>query len=204
MEVGEVEKHMKRAVLVCVVVAGLGWGQAVVAQEVKFGYVDAQQVLDRSKIGQVSKEQLEQYVKSRQQLIDADEAELRQMEEEIKKQASVLSPEAQREKQETMQRKLFTYQKRAGDLSKEVQEKKAEVLKEFNKQLSRAVQQVAERGGYTMVFDRENEGGAILYAKAKMDLTDPVVAELDKAAVKGDAPAKPMKSGDGDSSGKTP
>src|SRR3972149_12253136 len=88
--------RMKRW-LVCwsMVAVGLGGGACGAADEVKVGYVDAQQVLDRAKSGQASKEQLEQYVKSRQQLIDVDEEEIRRLEEELKKQAAVLSPEGQ-------------------------------------------------------------------------------------------------------------
>jgi outer membrane protein len=162
--------------------AGLAVGSALAAEEVKIGYVDAQQVLDRSKAGQVSKAQLEEYVKSRQQLIDVDEGEIRRLEEELKKQSAVLSQEAQREKQESLQRKLVNYQKRAGELSKEVQDRRAEVLKEFNQKLTRALQRVAERGGYAIVLDKEQEGGVVLYAKAQMDLTEQVVAELDRTA----------------------
>ena len=63
-----------------VVFALMGWGSSALAQEGKIGFVDAQAVLDRSKPGQASKTLLEQYVKSRQQLIDTDEEEIRQLE----------------------------------------------------------------------------------------------------------------------------
>jgi outer membrane protein len=157
------------------------WGGAAGAADmVKVGYVDAQQVLDRAKSGQVSKEQLEQYVKSRQQLIDVDEEEIRRLEGELKKQASVLSPEAQQEKQEVFQRKLGAYQRRASELSKEVQDKRTEVLKAFNAKLTQVVRRVAEREGYAIVLDKEQEGGVVLYAREQMSLTDAVVAELDR------------------------
>ena len=194
-----------------VMVVGLGGSVARAAEELKIGYIDAQQVLDRSKIGQVSKEQLEQYVKSRQQIIDVDEEEIRRLEEELKKQGAVLSPEAQREKQESFQRKLASYQKRAGELSKEVQDKRAEVLKEFNQKLTHALQRVAEKGGYALVLDKELDGGVVLYVKEQMNLTEQVIAELDRVASgessgpsggqSGGKPAKPAQNG---ASEKTP
>lgn len=187
---------------------GVAWISPAMAEEMKIGYVDAQAVLDRSKPGQASKELLEQYVKSRQQIIDVDEEEIRQLEEELKKQQAVLSPDAQRDKQESLQKKYLTYQKRAGELTKEVQEKRTEVLKEFNKKMVQAVQRVAERGGYAVVLDKESEGGTVLFASSKMELTDQVVAELDKmAAAEGAAPKTAPKTApkptDGPS-GKTP
>jgi outer membrane protein len=197
---------MKRRCMIWgVVIALTGWGSSALAQEGKIGFVDAQAVLDRSKPGQASKTVLEQYVKSRQQLIDTDEEEIRQLEEDLKKQSTVLSPEAQKEKQDTLQRKYLTYQKRAGELTKEVQDRRTEVLKEFNRKLVQAVQQVAERDGYTMVLDKEAEGGVVLFAKEIMNLTDPVVKELDRIAASEESLPKPAaKSNQNGSSGKAP
>jgi outer membrane protein len=188
----EVEHDMKRRYMIwAVMFAVLGWGGSALAQEVKIGYVDAQTVLDRSKPGQVSKSLLEQYVKSRQQLIDSDEEELRQLEDDLKKQSGVLSAEAQKEKQETLQRKYLSYQKRAGELTKEVQDRRTEVLKDFNRQLVKAVQQVAKQGGYAMVLDKEAEGGVVLFAREPLNLTDEVVKELDRQAASDAAAPKP-------------
>lgn len=184
---------MKRRIMwwSAVIVVGLAWCGPALAEEVKIGYVDAQGVLDRSKPGQTSKELLEQYVKSRQQIIDVDEEEIKQLEEELKKQSAVLSADAQKEKQESLQRKYLGYQKRAGELTKEVQEKRSEVLKEFNRKMVQAVQRVAERGGYGVVLDKESEGGVVLFIKEQMNLTDQVVAELDKMGAADAAPSKP-------------
>jgi outer membrane protein len=197
---------MKRQCMIWgVVIALTGWGSSALAQEGKIGFVDAQAVLDRSKPGQASKTVLEQYVKSRQQLIDTDEEEIRQLEEDLKKQSGVLSPEAQKEKQDTLQRKYLTYQKRAGELTKEVQDRRTEVLKEFNRKLVQAVQQVAERDGYSMVLDKEAEGGVVLFAKETMNLTDPVVKELDRIAASEESLPKPAaKSNKNGSPGKAP
>jgi len=195
----------RREMLWAVVVAVLVWGGSALADELKIGYVDAQAVLDQSKPGQASKEVLEQYVKSRQQLIDTDEEEIRQLEEDLKKQSAVLSADAQKEKQEALQRKYISYQKRAGELTKEVQDRRAEVLKDFNRQLVQAVQHVAERGGYAMVLDKETEGGVVLYAKEPMNLTEQVVKELDRMAAAGEAAPKPSSKTDkSGSSGKSP
>ena len=117
----------------------------------------------------------------------------------------MLSPEAQKEKQDTLQRKYLTYQKRAGELTKEVQDRRTEVLKDFNRKLVQAVQQVAERDGYTMVLDKEAEGGVVLFAKETMNLTDPVVKELDRIAASEESLPKPAaKSNKNGSPGKAP
>jgi len=151
------------------------------ADSLKIGYVDAQKVLDNTKAGKKSKDSMEEFVKSRQKIIDLDESEIKQLQDDLTRQTAVLSPDARREKEESLQRKVMEYQRRAGDMNKEVQMKKKEVLDKFNDDLEAVVKKVAEHGGYSYVIDRNAEGGVLLYAKESFDLTDEVIKEIEKA-----------------------
>jgi len=157
---------------------------AQTTNELKVAYIDALKVFEQSKIGKKAKGTLEEFVKSRQRIIDLEEAEIKELEDALDKQASVLSPEAKRTKQEDLQRKLLAYQKKATDLNREIQEKKADVLNDFHQQLQMVVRRVAERDGYALVFDKASgtpaEMGSLLYAKDTLAITDKVLAELDK------------------------
>jgi len=146
----------------------------------RIGYVDAQKVLDDTKAGKKAKADMEEFVKSRQKIIDIDEADIKQLQDDLARQTAVLSPDARREKEDTLQRKVMEYQKRATELNKEVQSKKKEVLDNFNKDLEGVVKKVAEQGGYVMILDRNAEGGVMLYAKDSLDLTGAVVKEFEK------------------------
>jgi len=160
------------------------WAQS--AEGPKLAFIDTQKVFDQSKVGKKAKGLLEEFVKSRQKIIDLEESEIKELEDSLVKQESVLSPEAKKAKQEDLQRKLMAYQKRATDLNREIQDKKAEVLNDFHVQLQGVVKKVAERDGYTMVFDKGAGGpadlAAVLYAKDSLSITDKVLAELDKDA----------------------
>jgi len=151
------------------------------ADSIKIGVVDAQKILDDTKAGKKAKGDMEEFVKSRQKIIDIDESEIKQLQDDLTRQTAVLSPDARREKEDALQRKVVEYQKRAGELNKEVQSKKKEVLDNFNKDLEGIVKKVAERGGYVMILDRNAEGGVLLYAKDSLDLTGEVVKEFEKA-----------------------
>ena len=163
------------------------WGAAVIsaagaAEPGKIGYVDAQKVLDGTKAGKKAKDGMQEFVKSRQKIIDLDENEIKQIQEDLGRQAAVLSPEARREKEDALQKKFLEYQKRAADLNKEVQTKNKEILEGFSKQLEGVVKKIAERGGYIMILDRNTEGGVVLYAKETLDVTPEVIKELEKSA----------------------
>src|SRR5579884_1126761 len=162
-------------VVITVVMSGTAF-----AQNVKFGFVDAQKVLEISKEGKRVKANMEEYVKSRQKIIDLEEQELKQLEDDLTRQGGVLSPEAKKVKQDDFQKKLMEYQKKATELNKEVQGKKLSTLQEFNKKLEEAVKQIAEKEGYTFVLDKNAEGGAVIYAKDTFDITSKVIEQVDK------------------------
>ena len=157
---------------------------AEAADGLKVAYIDTLKVFEQSKIGKKAKSVLDEFVKSRQKIIDLDEAELKEMEDTLTKQDVVLSPDAKKVKQEEMQRKLLAYQKRAQELNREIQDKKAEVLNDFHGQLQVVVKRVAEREGLSLVFDKGSgdtpEVSSVLYAKESLAITDKVLAELDK------------------------
>ncbi len=171
---------LKRLFLILSIFSLFLYIRPAAAAELKVAYVDAQKVLDNSKAGKRTKATIEEYVKSRQKIIDLEEEELKRMDSELAKQAAVLSPEARREKEEVLKRKFAEYQKRAADLRGEVDNKKIEVLKEFNQGLEETVKKVAEKDGYIMIFDKNPMGGPLIYAKENLDITDKVVAEYDK------------------------
>jgi outer membrane protein len=150
------------------------------AETIKIGIIDAQRILDKTKAGKKAKATMEEFVKSRQKIIDLEEQDIKSLEDELVKQGSVLSAEAKKDKQETFQRKMLDYQNKVSELNKEVQSKKKEVLEGFNKTLEEIVKNIAEKESYTIILDRNSEGGVLIYAKDSLDLTDKVVQEFDK------------------------
>ncbi len=166
-------------VLVFVGMWGVGYAQAL-----KVGFVDAQKVLEVSKEGKKIKLSLEEYVKGLQKVIDSEEQELKQMEEELTQKVALLSPEAKKLKQDDFQKKLVGYQKKASDLNKDVQGKKMDVLRDFNRKLEEATRRIAEKGAYTMVLDRSPEGSGVIYANDAYDMTSQVIDQIDLVAAK--------------------
>jgi outer membrane protein len=161
----------------------LVWGvSARAAENQVIAFLDAQKVLDETKAGQQAKKEMEEYRDSRQKIIDMEEREIKTLQDELARQQTVLGPEARKVKEEKLQRKLFAYQQRVGEFSRELEDKKRDVLIEFNKGLIEAVEKIAKNEGYTFVFDRNAEGGVLLYAREAFDITDKVIGEYDQSA----------------------
>ena len=154
--------------------------QLSTAAELKIGFVNALKIFESTKLGKKSKATLEDYIGARQKIITQEEEEIKKLEEEITKQSAVLSPEAKKEKEGQFQKKLVQYQKKGSELNKEIQDKKSEIIHDFNRTMEEAVKKVSEKEGYQMVLDKNPDIGTIVYATGSMDITAKVIEELDK------------------------
>ena len=173
-------RFMGTAVMVAIAGVLVGTIPVRAGENLKLAYLDAQKILDGTKAGQRAKQSMEEFRDSRQKIIYLEESEIKRLQDDLARQGTVLSPEARRDKEESLQRKFMDYQKKVSELTKELQSKKKDILEEFNKGLEEIVKRIAEKNGYTLVFDRNAEGGVLLYAKQSLDITDEVIKEYDK------------------------
>jgi len=158
-------------------VSGCAAGGAKV--EGTIGVVDPTRILNETNTGKKSKDSLNVFSKNRQALIEMDEKELRRMEEDFGRQASVLSPTAKREREEQFRRRVAEYQQKAGEMNREGQEKQKDVLEGFREKVGLVVGKVAKRLGLQVVMDR-GKGGPTLYSEEGLDITGQVIDEFNR------------------------
>ena len=147
--------------------------------EGKVGVVDPARVLSETNAGKKAKESLSTFSKNRQTLIEMEEKELRRMEEDFGRQASVLSATAKREREEQFRRRMAEYQQKAGELNREVQEKQKDVLEGFREKVEFVVGKVSKRLGLQVVMDK-GKGGPTLYSEEGLDITGQVIDEFNR------------------------
>src|SRR6476661_10589416 len=126
------------------------------AEPVKVGVMDQQLVIEKSKAGKRALEELKAYSATRQKIINADDQELKELEQTI--QDGKLSETAKQDKQNQFQAKLEAYQRRLADFNREIQQKQREMVAEYVKKVQDAAQVVAQKEGYIAVIDKGNEG----------------------------------------------
>ncbi|RPH80349.1 MAG: OmpH family outer membrane protein [Nitrospiraceae bacterium] len=147
--------------------------------EGKIGVVDAARLLNETNVGKKAKDSLNAFSKNRQALIELDEKELRRMEEDFGRQASVLSPTAKREREEQFRRRVAEYQQKASDMNREVQEKQKDVLEGFREKVGLMVEKVSKRLGLQVVIDK-GKGGPTLYSDEGLDITGQIIDEFNR------------------------
>ncbi|MDH4097428.1 MAG: OmpH family outer membrane protein [Nitrospira sp.] len=163
-------------VLMAAVVGCAGAGAKV---EGKIGVIDAQRILDNTNAGKKAKDTLVSFSKNRQALMEFDEKELRRMEEDLVKQAGILSPAAKREREEQFRRRVQDYQQKAADLNREVQEKQKDVLEGFREKVEAVTGKVAKRLALQIIVDR-SKGGPTIYHEENLDISSQVIEEFNR------------------------
>ncbi len=161
--------------------------QAAPLNGVRIGVVDPQKVLEETEAGKRAKESLANFMKNRQSLIELEERELKRMEEDIIKQASILSATARRDREEQFRRRAIEFQQKANELNREIQEKQKEVLEAFREKVERIVAKVAKEMGLLVVVEK-GRGGSTVYNDASLDISPQVIEELNRSL-----PGKPKE-----------
>lgn len=145
----------------------------------KIGCIDFQKVLNESDAGKKAKTDLETLVKSKQSTIDEKGKTIEKMKADLEKQASVLSAEAKKSKEEELDKILREYQRLVQDSQTEVKKKELEFTDAIIKDIRQIVEKMGEEGGYTLII--EKTGGMVLYSTKDIDLSDVVIKKYNQS-----------------------
>lgn len=152
--------------------------QVAYAQSPKIGVVDLIRALNESNSGKEAKKELEVLIKSKQSAIDEKGKEIEKLKADLDKQASVLSPDARKTKEDDLERMLREYQRLVSDAQNDVKKKEGEYTGEIVKELRAIIENIGTEGGYTLII--ENAEGMILFSKKDIDLTDTLIKKFNE------------------------
>lgn len=167
------------ATLLVVGCAGPAESQPAGRPGVSIGVVEPQRVLSETDAGKKAMESLAAFAKSRQGLVESEEKELRRMEEDFTKKASVLSANAKKEREEQFRRRMMEYQQKANQMNREVQEKQRETVEGFRVKIEKVVAKLAQQMGLAIVVEK-GKGSPTVYHEASLDITAKVIEEFNK------------------------
>ena len=175
---------MKRTRVACLISAVALWlamvSPGLSDETLKVAVMDQQVVIAQSKAGKRALEELKAYSVTRQKIINADDQELKELQQAI--QDGKATDSVKQEKQGQFQAKLDAYQRRMADFNREIQQKQREMVAEYSKKVQAAAQAVGEKNGFIAVIDKGSEAAIkiVLYHQPALDVTDQVVKEFDR------------------------
>ena len=148
----------------------------------RIGYVDVQKVLVRSVAGVAARDQLERDKMTMQKDVDNRKVEVDKLREEMEKKGLLLSAEARREKEETLQRKVRDLRRLAEDLEKELQKKEQLATQRILGELTGIIEKMGKERGFLLIVERRS--GGVIYGDPEGDVTDEVIKLYDQEKAK--------------------
>ncbi len=149
----------------------------VMAAETKIGVIDMKQVLSTSTAGKRAQDLIEQKMKTLQASFKSDETALVNLQKEIEKKGSAWSDSVKQEKAIEFQKKRRDLAEKQETANQELKKLREQHVNPILKKLEEIVDKVATDGGYSAVLPRN----VVLFAADSIDISDKVVAELNKA-----------------------
>jgi outer membrane protein len=146
------------------------------AAELKIAVLDTQRAL-------VESEEAQQLLKRAQEELQGEENEVKSLGEEIvalqeqlQKDAEVLSPGEQRKRQKEIEDKQIDYQFLVNKLQKEVNDRRQELLQQMVPKIDAVLKDLIELEGYDLIMERSS----LRYANSKHDITRRVTEKLNE------------------------
>lgn len=164
---------------------------AVHAAAGKTAFIDTQTVFDKTTLGKKYQGVLREYYESRKKILDLDANDIQSLRDDYAKQAAVLKPEARKEKEEIISKKMSEFEKKREAFNEELSRKNEELSKEFNDRMIVILKVLAKKQKIDLILNKSislmNKGEipSVLFGSEDLDLTDRVIAEMDKQAKEG-------------------
>ena len=154
--------------------------QGAMAADLKLGVMNVQKIIVSCKAGKAAKERFDVKMKDLQSSFKEEEADLKNLQAEIKKKSSAWSEDKKAEKVREFQKSGRELQAKTEDARFEMKQMQDKELEPILKALEKVVEKFGKDKGYTMILDSKN--GVIFFDKT-IDVSDSVVKLLDKAMV---------------------
>jgi len=190
------QRHGRLWALVLGGALSIGMAVSAQAQQLKVGVVDLQAVLDNSARGKVAKDQLkdvsvklQEDIKQKREFKDKREDELQKLRTEIRSQGLVLSEQARSAKEESFRNKARELKRFIDDTNRfiedatqEFREKEIRETQRLLGEVRKAVQEVGNQEGYTLILEGNENAAVVLYFSKAIELTQKITQRFDQTS----------------------
>ena len=167
---------MKKLVLICLffaVSAGFGLAQ-------KYAYVDTQYILGNIPSYKSAQEQLDKVSQQYQKELETLHAELDKMYKDFQAEVVLLSDDMKRKREDmiiTKEKEYKKLQRQYFGAEGDLYQKRQALVKPIQDDVFNAIQEIAEQGAYSIIFDKAG-GLSMIYTNSKYDLSDQILQKL--------------------------
>lgn len=165
------QKYMSWSLLAVLLLAA---GSA--AAELKIAVLDTQRALIESEEAQELMESAQFDLEGDQDKVNELGQQIQALQEQLQKDAEVMSPSEQRKRRKEVEDKQIEYQFLVNKLQKDVQDRRQELMQMMAPKIDAVLKDLIDIEGYDLILQR----GSLLYANSKHDITRKVTEKLNE------------------------
>ena len=150
---------------------------ALAQSAAKIGVVDFQSAIQQTKEGQAAHKKLDTAYQQKKTAIAAMETQLRQMQSDYEKQASILADSARKAKEQELLAAQSQYQQAYQQSEQEMQALYGQLMQNLLDKMKMICTQIGKEKGYTLIIEK----GAVVFSTDAIDLTSELVKRYDSS-----------------------
>lgn len=108
--------------------------------------------------------------------MEKSEDDLLTLEKDLEKKKAVLSEEALKQKQQSLQKQILEFRDQVTKSQMDLQKKQSDLFTPVLDQIKKAISEVAAERGYALILTQEQN---LLYVGKSVDITDDVIKYID-------------------------
>ena len=156
----------------------------------KIAYVDSKVILSRAPGRQAAEDTFNKEMEASRTQVQKMGDSLQTMIADYQKVQTTLAANVREQREGAIRKKQDDYQKRAGDLDQQMQQRQMELVKPIMDQIRKVLDDIRAEDGYAFILDAGSEAGVIVAADRNLDITEKVISRL-KPIAAGAPTAKP-------------
>ena len=149
----------------------------VMAQQ-KIAYVDSKVILSRAPGRQAAEDTFNKEMEASRAQVQKMGDSLQTMIADYQKVQATLASNVREQREGVIRKKQEDYQKRAGDLDQQMQQRQMELVKPIMDQIRKVLDDIRAEEGYAFILDAGSESGVIVAADRNLDITEKVISRL--------------------------
>jgi outer membrane protein len=156
---------------ICVLLLGFALCVSAEAQQLRIGYVDMKEVLDKAPQVLAGRAKLDQEFRARNDAIEMDEMRADAL--ELRLQQADMNPDNRTQIERDLRELRRNVTRRKEDLRDELSFRRTEEVQKLEDQINQAVQAIARDAGYDLILS-----SPVVYADPSLDITQLILDQL--------------------------
>jgi len=173
----------QKAIIITITIFIMSLSMSAFAADVaKIGIVNFQKILAESSAGKMTRNEITSKGAEFQKQLNTEKNELDEMKKAFEREALVLSPEKQAEKQREFRIRVNDFKKMQTDFGKQFKQLEMQLLNKIQGEVFKIANEIGKEEGFLLIL--EKKAGGVIYHPEQIDITDKVIKEYNIVTAK--------------------